>query len=98
MKAAMKLDRRIMMALLPLACACAVGCGSRAPAAPASPPLVISPVGTTTLEAAEIGAPEDAPHVGKSQRSLPDDELAPKGEGEPRRTDRRPGGGFSGYK
>jgi hypothetical protein len=80
------------------------GCGSRAqPTASPAAPLVLTPVGTATLEAAELGPRdrelEDAPHVGKSQRALPDDEAdLEKGEGDPRRGDRRPGGGFSGYK
>lgn len=57
-----------------------------------------SPVSTTRTSAAELAS--DAPHVGKPQQHA---ETEPKGEDrpkdEPRREgERKPRGGFSGYK
>ena len=93
----MKLDR-CGSVLAVLVAVVAMGCGTRASTKPiASPP---SPtVSTTRLMAAELEPTDDAPKVGKSHRS---GSLAPEADGEkkdvPHRTDRRPGGGFSGYK
>ena len=79
-----------------------MGCGTRASTKPiAAPP---SPtVSTTRLMAAELGATDAAPKVGKSHRSGVAAEAAGEAEASkkddvPHRTDRRPGGGFSGYK
>jgi hypothetical protein len=78
----------------------AVACTKTVPSAPAGPP---SPVGTAELRAADLEAAEP-PRVGKPQHEVQpgdalesDAEPVPK-EDPPRRLDRRPGGGFSGYK
>lgn len=97
----MKLDRcgSVLAVLVAMAAAGAMGCGTRASTKPiAAPP---SPtVSTTRLMAAELGAPDDAPKVGKSHRSgvAAEEAEASKKDDVPHRTDRRPGGGFSGYK
>lgn len=61
---------------------------AQAPTAPA--------VGVASLMTAELAGASDAPRVGKSHRTSLVEDLA-KDDGE-RRTSRKPGGGFSGYK
>jgi hypothetical protein len=73
-----------------------VGCSSTPRAAS---PREVNAVGTTEITAAEV---RTAPHVEKAQSALPaEDDRAQDAQGEkvqPKRTDKRPGGGFSGYK
>jgi hypothetical protein len=95
MTAPVKLDRWLGLALI----AGAVGCvqqpvspaGARARSSSPEPA-----VGTTQLTSAS----EELPRVGKPQYAEPDaniDEELPS-KVEPARRERRPGGGFSGYK
>ncbi len=94
----MKLDRcgwclAVVVALT------ATGCGTRTSAKPICTPKKPA-VSTTTLMAAELKETEDAPKVGKPQHTDASafDEEAGKKDPPHRRDDRRPGGGFSGYK
>jgi hypothetical protein len=95
MSRTMKLDRVLALAAI-LVASFAIGCG-----APAGSQLARAPkapiVATTQLMAAEISDTDEAPRVGKSQHATSltedDEKDSPK-----RHDDRRPGGGFSGYK
>jgi hypothetical protein len=94
MRAAMKLDRSwCAFAVLVVS---ATGCGTRVSATPVS--AARTPVSTVRLMAAELRATDDAPKVGKSQRSdssvVDDEEGKRESHG---RLDRKRGG-FSGYK
>jgi len=96
----MKLDRNLMPVAALLAIL-AVGCGgSGSPARPVSAP--VTPVSNVRLMAAELRGTDDAPKVGKPQYGAAPSEVQAdesKRYDEPRRRpDRRPGGGFSGYK
>ena len=90
----MKLDRcAIVLSVAALAMACGTRTPAKSAAAPPSPT-----VSTTRLMAAELRDADDAPKVGKSQHSaVVEDEQLDKAVPH-RRDDRRPGGGFSGYK
>jgi hypothetical protein len=92
MTAPVKLDRWLVMAML----AGAVGCVQQPSYHPQAPVAPVT-VGTTQLTSAEAS---EAPRVGKPQYAEPnaaaDEELPSKVE--PARRERRPGGGFSGYK
>lgn len=97
----MKLDRcrsvPAVLVAMAMAAMAATGCGTRASTKPiaASPPTV----STTRLMAAELDPTDDAPKVGKSHRSgSTAEEADAEKKDAPHRTDRRPGGGFSGYK
>jgi hypothetical protein len=97
MKRAMKLD---LVGVLVAIALVAPACASSSATAPASSMSSAVPVGTTTLRKAELTDSEEMPRVGKSRRSLPEsllDEGDPK-DAPQRRTERHPGGGFSGYK
>lgn len=93
----MKLDRCAKV-LAVLVAVLATGCGTRSSAKP----IVSAPTGptvsTTRLMAAELRDTDDAPKVGKSQHSAVVEEEQSKKDVPHRRDDRRPGGGFSGYK
>jgi len=95
----MKLDRcgtflAVLVALF------VTGCGARASTRTAACPP--SPtVSTTRLMAAELSDTDEAPKVGKSQHTAApsvEEEWVAKDGAPQRRVDRRPGGGFSGYK
>ena len=95
----MKLDR-CAGALAVLVTFSLMGCGTRASktvACPSSPT-----VSTTQLMAADVRFTDDTPKVGKSQHSVAPasdvDEKSDDKDGVHRRSDARPGGGFSGYK
>lgn len=92
-EAAMKLDRggSVLAALLVMGCgSCATTPVLRAPTTPV--------VSMTTLMAVELGNPQGAPKVGKSYRSGSPVLENGKGAVSHPRVDRRPSGGFSGYK
>ena len=95
----MKLDRCGTL-LAVLVASFVMGCGARASTKVASCPP--SPtVSTTTLMAAELSDTDEAPKVGKSQHTAApsvEEEPGEKDDAPQRRVDRRPGGGFSGYK
>ena len=84
--------KTVLKLALPVIVAC--GCASAPPPAPRA-----STVSTTELTDAKMAVP-DAPRVGKAQSSGPvhEDELGVEKGAPRRRVDRRPGGGFSGYK
>ena len=95
----MKLDRCVG-ALAVLVTFSLMGCGTRASTKTVACPPTPT-VSTTRLMAADLRDTDDAPKVGKSQHSVaPDDvdETSTDKDGVHRRGDRRPGGGFSGYK
>jgi hypothetical protein len=94
----MKLDR-CGVALAALVTLSLMGCGTRVStktvACPPSPT-----VSTTRLMAAELRDADDRPKVSKSQHSSATvaEESSVEKDDAHRRGDRRPGGGFSGYK
>jgi len=95
----MKLDRCVIL-VSALVAAGTMGCGSRTSAKPSVCAPAGPTVSTTQLMAAELRDTDDAPKVGKSQHSsssAPDEDEGKK-DVPHRRDDRRPGGGFSGYK
>jgi hypothetical protein len=97
MSRAMKLYR-VFVGLAALACVLAIGCGGASTAK--QPSTANTPVSTTRLMAADLDESAFAPKVGKPQHvdaSAFDEEDGKKDESQ-RRGDRKPGGGFSGYK
>jgi hypothetical protein len=95
----MKLDCK-SAALAFVLLAAVTGCGTRSAAPVASPR---NPISTIQLMAAELQRADDAPKVGKSQRSdasLVDDEGGKADDASPSRSNApdRKHGGFSGYK
>ena len=92
----MKLDRVAASCLILGSLVLVAACGSGQPPAPAAPR---TPVGTTQLTAAELEGTQEAPQVGQPQRASDDkQERMDDNKRAPKRTDTRPGGGFSGYK
>jgi hypothetical protein len=92
-----KLDRSLSVVAV-LAGVLATGCSTTPRPTPVYVPA--DAVSTVRLMAAEIRSTDDAPKVGKSQHSDAtfDEDDAAKKDAPQRRGERKPGGGFSGYK
>lgn len=93
----MKLDRAAR-SLAVLVAVSGAGCGARASTTPIS--MAMPPLSRGHLLAAELHDTDDAPKVGKSQRSDPSVADEEEGKNDPPRRpgDRKRSGGFSGYK
>lgn len=95
----MKLDRGIAQ-LAAVIAVLAMGCGrASAPKQPSA--VTTTSVSTTQVTAAELNRSADAPKVGKPQQHVDAavlDEEAGKKDEPQRHGERKPGGGFSGYK
>jgi hypothetical protein len=97
----MKLDRAARRAAVTLlSIVGATACSSARTAPPVTAPTTLA-VGTATLMVAELTDADEAPRVGKPQRSLAGafdaDDSSWKNDAPHRHAHRR-GGGFSGYK
>lgn len=93
----MKLDRTVIVVLV---AGLAMGCGTRVSTQQVSTATARNPVSSARLMAAELTATDDAPRVGKSHRSEDDAADVEDGSKDVSRHhgERKPGGGFSGYK
>ena len=93
-----KLDQTVMAVLV---AALAIGCSARASTHPVT--TARTPVGSARLMAAELKGTDKTPRVGKSYRSEEesvsvDAAVEDDSKDVPHRSERKPGGGFSGYK
>ena len=90
----MKLDRTVIAVLV---AGLAMGCGTRVSTQQVSSAAARNPVSSARLMAADLADTDDAPKVGKSHRSDATDVEDTKDVSH-HRGERKPGGGFSGYK